>query len=99
MATIQEQLIEKGVKKGLEQGLAQGIEKGLAQGVKKGLEQGLEKGLAQGQRATLHQLLRRKFGNAADQVQTRVDAATPAEVTIWLHRILFATTLDEVFTE
>ncbi|MBK8252401.1 MAG: Rpn family recombination-promoting nuclease/putative transposase [Polyangiaceae bacterium] len=83
MATIQERWIEKG------------IEKGLAQG----LEQGIEKGLAQGQRATLHQLLRRKFGNAADQVQTRVDSATQAEVTIWLDRILFATTLDEVFTE
>ncbi|MBK8252400.1 MAG: hypothetical protein IPK82_06990 [Polyangiaceae bacterium] len=79
MATIQEQLIEKGVKKGL--------------------EQGLEKGLAQGQRATLYQLLRRKFGNAADRVKARVDSATPAEVTIWLDRILFATTLDEVFTE
>ncbi|MBK8252552.1 MAG: hypothetical protein IPK82_07780 [Polyangiaceae bacterium] len=95
MATIQEQLIEKGVKKGLEQGL----EKGLAQGVKKGLEQGLEKGLAQGQRATLYKQLQRKFGDRAEAVKGRIDAAAPAEVDTWLDRILFATTLEEVFTE
>ncbi|MBK8254879.1 MAG: Rpn family recombination-promoting nuclease/putative transposase [Polyangiaceae bacterium] len=87
MATIQEQLIEKGVKKGLEQGLAQG------------LEQGLEKGLAQGQRATLYKQLQRKFGDRAEAVKGRIDAAAPAEVDTWLDRILFATTLDEVFTE
>ncbi|MBK8254880.1 MAG: hypothetical protein IPK82_19750 [Polyangiaceae bacterium] len=91
MATIQEQLIEKGVKKGLEQGLAQGV--------KKGLEQGLEKGLAQGQRATLYKQLQRKFGDRAEAVKGRIDAAAPAEMDTWLDRILFATTLDEVFTE
>ncbi|MBK8257098.1 MAG: Rpn family recombination-promoting nuclease/putative transposase [Polyangiaceae bacterium] len=67
MATIQEQLIEKGVKKG--------------------------------QRATLDQLLQRKFGSAADSMKDRLENATPAEVTAWLDRVLFATTIEEVFSQ
>ncbi|MBK8252361.1 MAG: Rpn family recombination-promoting nuclease/putative transposase [Polyangiaceae bacterium] len=62
------------------------------------IEKGVKKGLEQGQRATLHQLLRRKFGNEAEDVKGRVENATPTEVTTWLDRLLFATTLEEVFS-
>jgi flagellar biosynthesis/type III secretory pathway protein FliH len=55
MATVEEQLIQKGVRQGVEQGLRQGVEQGLRQGVEQGLRQGVEQGLRQGVEQGLRQ--------------------------------------------
>jgi hypothetical protein len=54
-------------------------------------------GKAEGLRATLAKQVRLKFGVLSDAVRARLDAADQASLDLWLERILFATTLDEMF--
>ena len=63
-------------------------------------DQGLEEGreLARRERYLAGQL-RLKFGALSPQTETRLAAATEAELDLWTERILTATSLDVVFGE
>jgi len=45
----------------------------------------------------LTRLLRRKFGALPPAILTRMATADASEVDVWLERVLFAATLDDVF--
>jgi len=67
--------IEKGMEKGIEKGIAQGMEKGIEQGMMKGIAQGMEKGIEQvieGDRAVLLAIVRTRFAGLKELAQQRV---------------------------
>ena len=43
-AEIEEQAIQRGMKRGMERGMQQGIERGMQQGIERGMQQGIEQG-------------------------------------------------------
>lgn len=88
MATIAEQLIEKGKKRGFEEGEKRGIEKGEKRGEKRGIEKG--------QREVLLRQLERRFGPLPPSVHERVEQAKSPELERWVDRVLTAATLAEV---
>ena len=69
------------------------------QGREQGREQGLQQGRAEGQLATLATLLTLKFGEAAQQFQARLAAASRAELELWTERILRAEIIEDVFAD
>jgi hypothetical protein len=71
----------------------------IAQGVAKGLAQGREEGREEGRADLLTELLALKFGELPPEVQSRLAAANPAELDIWARRVLFCTSLDDVFVD
>jgi hypothetical protein len=83
-------------------GLAKGMEKGLKQGLEQGRQQGLEQGLEQGRQQEaltfLRRLLERRFGQLPGDVETRLTAASLAELEAWGERLLEANSLEAVFT-
>ena len=81
MATVEEQLIQKGREQGLEQGL----------------EQGREQGRALALRETLLRLLRARFGAPDPAIEKRIAAASAAELDRWIERVLTAASPDDVF--
>lgn len=52
---------------------------------------------AEGRAATLIELLTVKFGSVPDTTIRTIRTAAPDRVDTWLHRLLTATTLDQVF--
>ncbi|WP_433493166.1 hypothetical protein [Nocardia grenadensis] len=54
-------------------------------------------GRAEGRAATLIELLTVKFGSAPETTIRTIRAAAPDRVDTWLHRLITATTLDQVF--
>jgi len=58
---------------------------------------GKAEGKAEGRRITLAKLLQLKFGALSDDVRARVDAADDAALDLWTERVLFATTLEQLF--
>ena len=61
-------------------------------------EEGLYEGEKRGEAKALLHLLHTKFGPLTTSITTRVSGAEPAQLEVWLTRILTATTPDEVFT-
>lgn len=60
-------------------------------------QKGIEKGVAKGESLVLQRQLVRRFGALPSDVVSRIATATPAELELWLDRVLDAATLDEVF--
>ncbi len=71
----------------------------IAQGEAKGRVEGEAKGRVEGKIDLLTKQLRLKFGEVPPHYQTRMVAATPAELDTWAERVLLATSLDAVFAE
>ena len=71
LAKGMEKGLQKGMEKGLEKGLQQGMEKGLQQGLEKGLQQGMEKGRAELREAILD-IVHIRFPEIAERVRRRV---------------------------
>jgi hypothetical protein len=67
------------------------------EGRAKGLEQGLQKGRAEGLTAMLEKQLRLKFNDLDGPLIQRLYNASPEELDCWAERVLFASTLEEVF--
>ncbi|MEZ4299997.1 MAG: Rpn family recombination-promoting nuclease/putative transposase [Polyangiaceae bacterium] len=80
MASIADQLVEKGIRKGRAEGRVEGRVEGREEGT----------------RAVVLRLLQRRFGTLPDDVRGRVEHATLAELDELADRVLTAATLDEV---
>lgn len=65
---------------------------------REGLEEGREEGRAEGQAKTLGKQLQLKFGQLPDAISQKLQQASEAELDLWTERILFAESLDAVFT-
>ena len=73
------------------------VEEGRKKGLRQGLEKGRVEGRVEGGGMVLLALLDAKLGPVTEEVRTRVNGATPAELTTWAARILTAATLADVF--
>ncbi|ASF46722.1 DUF4351 domain-containing protein [Methylovulum psychrotolerans] len=80
-----------------EEGIQLGIQQGLKQGIEKGIEQGIEQGIQQGESRLLKRQLIRRFRTLPDELQARIETASPEQLGQWADNILEATTLDDVF--
>lgn len=60
-------------------------------------QEGLEKGRQEGEARALLRQLQRKFGPLDPDLTARVEAAEPAQLEVWLDRVLTATVPREVF--
>ena len=73
------------------------------QGIQKGLEKGIMQGVDQGRistlQSTLQKLLQLKFGEPAAEYELRLIKAEEAELTLWTERVLFADSIEAVFTQ
>ena len=85
--TIKEQLIQEGIRIGEQKGIAIGKAEGIA------------KGKTEGKSASLLTIVHLKFGPLSDEVKERIEAATEADLDTWLQRVLFVSTLDELFLD
>ena len=63
-----------------------------------GLNEGLQEGEKRGEAKALLRQLQAKFGPLTIEITARVSGAEPAQLEVWLTRILTAATPDEVFT-
>jgi hypothetical protein len=81
MATLTQRLLDEGLRKGIQQGL----------------QQGMQRGMAEGRADTLRRLLTLKFGELPQVFSERLGRAGEAELTLWIERVLFADSLDEIF--
>ena len=69
-----------------------------AEGLAEGLAAGKAEGLAAGKAETLLKQLRLKFRRLPAEVQARVSAASAAQLDAWLEAVLYAESLDDVFS-
>jgi len=76
---------------------AEGEAIGTAFGIARGEAIGVARGKAEGRRATLAKQLQLKFGALSDDDRARLDAADEAALDLWTERVLFATTLEQLF--
>ena len=85
---------------GLMEGRMEGRMEGLMEGRMEGETHGLMKGRSEGQATILSHLIATKFGDRVFDrtVQDHLQNATPEQLTLWAERILFAKTIDEVFS-
>jgi len=60
-------------------------------------EEGIQLGIQQGESRLLKRQLLRRFQTLPDEVQARIETASPEQLGQWADNILEATTLDEVF--
>jgi hypothetical protein len=64
------------------------------------IQEGVKQGLEQGERKLLLQLLRRRFGAAADgEIERRVAVASATQLELWADRVLSAATLAELLED
>ena len=70
---------------------------GRAEGLEQGIERGVRLGRVDGERLALERQLRLRFGSLSPEVEERVAGAAAVDLEIWLDKILYAKTLDEVF--
>lgn len=61
------------------------------------MQQGIQRGLIEGRADTLRRQLTLKFGELPPAASEHLAQAKEAELTLWLERVLFANSLDEVF--
>ena len=66
-------------------------------GLRKGREEGRQEGLHQGRAAILLRQLQLKFGDLPIVISQRITQASEAELDLWAERILFVTSLEDVF--
>jgi predicted transposase YdaD len=68
----------------------------MEQGRQQGIQEGREQGIQEGERGALLRLLRKRFGaQVNDDIESRVAAASPEQIALWLERVLSAATLAE----
>jgi predicted transposase YdaD len=68
-------------------------------GFEKGKLEGKLEGQLEGQAQVLERLLIRRFGQLPDAINNRLSGATAEQLELWTDRILFADSIDAVFTE
>lgn len=64
--------------------------------IEKGRRKGRREGIAEGKRQMLLRLLRTRFGELAETLVARIEAAGTAELDLWAERVLSARTPEEV---
>ena len=89
----------RGERRGQRKGLKLGLVKGKREGLEEGLTIGRNEGLEIGQRQVVLRLLSKKFGQVPGAAQLRVQDARPAELDVWVERVLSAATIEQVFAE
>ncbi|MCP4679520.1 MAG: transposase, partial [Deltaproteobacteria bacterium] len=95
VGTMLSERVREWNKKWIDEGLAKGRELGREEG----LEQGLEQGLRRGRAAVLLTQLEEKFGVLPDDVLSRVEAGSDAQLQEWSKLILTASQLSDVLNE
>ncbi len=93
MATIEEQIFQRGFEKGVQQGVEQGIQ----QGVEQGIQQGVEQGRAEALRDTLGRLLRARFGGVDVSIERHLEAASEGDLDRWIERVVTAERPEDIF--
>ena len=66
---------------------------------RRGFDKGKLEGKLEGEAGVLERLLRRKFGDLPTSIQARLSTATPEQLELWTDRILFADSLETVFSK
>jgi len=61
--------------------------------------EGIAIGRTEGQMSLLYRQLRAKFGELPPSIEERLQAAKPAQLAHWADKVLFAETLDQVFSQ
>ncbi len=89
MATIEEQIFQRGFEKGVQQGVEQGIQQGV--------EQGVEQGRAEALRDTLGRLLRARFGGVDVSIERHLESASESDLDRWLERVVTAERPEDIF--
>ncbi|QUV80176.1 hypothetical protein [Chloracidobacterium thermophilum] len=98
LATNVQKWAEELLREGRQQGIQQGIQEGMQQGLQQGMQQGVHRGQHEGKLWALRQLLRVRFPDAdLTPYQSRLDAATDAELERLLTKAATAATPDAVF--
>jgi hypothetical protein len=88
--------VQEGVMQGFKQGIKHGIKHGIDEGLSKGLEQARAESLER-ERKLLLRLLRQRFGDQVDgATEQRLQAASAAQIEVWIERVLSASTLGEL---
>jgi hypothetical protein len=77
----------------------EGRREGERRGEKKGERKGEKKGRRQGHQDLLLRLLKRRFGDVPEELLARVHAADEQQVSEWGERLVFASSLAEIFGE
>jgi flagellar biosynthesis/type III secretory pathway protein FliH len=72
-------------------------EQWIAEGEAKGLAQGRAEGRAEGEVKLLTKQLIAKFGPLSDTERSRLATASIPELETWAERVLFASSLEQVF--
>jgi hypothetical protein len=62
-------------------------------------EEGVQKGIKKGQREVLLKLLSLRFGELPEAVVAQVNTSSPAQLDLWVERILSASTLADVLAD
>lgn len=70
----------------------------IAQGRAEGHAEGHAAGRAEGEATLLTRLLTTKFGPLSESIRTRLATASIAELEAWADRVLFASSIDQVFS-
>lgn len=65
--------------------------------MEKGMQEGIQEGKQEAERKIVMNLLTLKFNNIDESTIKKVETAPSEQLIQWSERILFATTLDEVF--
>lgn len=68
-------------------------------GMMEGIEQGVERGRGQGRSSTLQKQLQLKFGDIPKEVLRQLEAADEKLLDKWIERILFASSIEEIFAD
>jgi len=90
--------VQKWAEELLREGVQQGMQQGIQEGMQQGLQQGIHRGQHEGKVWALRQLLRVRFPEAdLTPYQSRLDAATDAELEHLLTKAATAATPDAVF--
>ena len=87
------------LKEAEERGIEKGIEQGIEQGVSIGIEKGIEKGAQEKSRNTLTKLLTLRFGSLPEAAVQRLGEARVEQLDAWTEKVLFASTLEDVFQD
>lgn len=95
---IGKRIYTEGRSEGRKEGRRAGLEEGRRKGLKEGRRRGLKEGRSEGLRELLVRQLTRRFGALPGSVMSRIQSAGPDLLELWGERLLFASSLDEVFT-
>ena len=85
-----------------QEGIAAGRQVGIQEGIREGIQQGIQQGQQQGRvlalRQTLEKQLQLKFGSLPPEYLQRIEQADSSELELWTERILFADSVETLFS-